>query len=617
MGQNSNCVRFKLIALDLSLEIEMIQQLWMLIPQMQMLYVPKQLPFLKRAAFKGQVAYCVRRMKRQWRRYSTLWIDVLQVGGMVISFGQINSSLPLIIDVPFPRSFLQFLQHFAFMNMDVMNLIGASCVGDFQFILNFTCMTVLPISIVVFAWIKLRVERSRLAIQLRTMSPRRRHHIEKEALHELFMIADENNSGDVDPQELTVILKQLGWRLSLNVAREIAEDAGAVINSHGEVVLDESKFLEAMVSGSMEKILTSHKIVRSKVAASKGPEALGAANLNLFEPQRNRAMFWLSQLSFVVTSAKYVMTLLLRGEDVSSKDSDSVGIVMILLDLIFIISALVSVVLAFFVARKKIRDAQKVALILGDDENDLNEGNRVNQPANSDSSADQETPRSKPTALKPDAGEEHLHTVTRLMSHHSIHEDALRVKTSERQAMQRRITSERVAARLRIRKSRTLTRVPAFQSLSPVGLDTIVNAMEYKRYVQGDVIVRQGDTASRFFVIVSGTCYVSIRRPGNAMKSIGDSVPKELRVATLKTLDFFGETALESIGEDVDLPHRTATVAVESNDVKMLELSRDAFAAMVKSGVVSDTALAELTRIQKERAQKNKEHLLAVKHDEM
>jgi Ca2+-binding EF-hand superfamily protein/CRP-like cAMP-binding protein len=755
-------------------------------------------------------AACQRRMKRRWRKYSTLWIDVLQVGGMVISFGQINSSLPLIIDVPFPRSFLQFLQHFAFMNMDVMSLIGASCVGDFRFMLNFTCMAALPIGIVLLAWVKLRVERSRLATQLRTMSPRHRHRVGKEALHELFMIADEDNSGEIDPQEMTAILKALGWHIDLTVARVIAQGVGAHANERGHMVLTEDQFLEAMLSGSMERALSSHNVHRAKSAEASGADArkrtkrgrstklrrksarvlkaswlseikekllttetamikwtlrrryfasalsgttqllllahtpvsrkvfqyfhcndvagrlyvrvdytlvcgsaewwaflpvvlavlvlftvalpagigmllfvrrkhlystavfqqmgylysgftrgaefwtvhdvlmkmiltgmliyvptharagtailvclVAVANLNKFEPHRNRALFWLSQLSFVVTSAKYVMTLLLRGEDVSAVDSDSVGVVMILLDLSFILSAFLSVFLAVAVAKQKIRDAQKVALILGDDVDEIEEVAAVT-PVDTTSLL-----KVKPAASEPSEEEEHHNTVRRLMSHHSIHEDALREKTNKQQALQRRNTNARVAARLHIRKSRTLTRVPAFSSLSPEGMETIVNAMEYKRYVDGDIVVREGDTADRFFVIVTGSCFVSLHRPGGAMRSVGSVEPDELRVATLKALDFFGETAFDGIdlkgrnnksGDGsagaVALPRRTATVTVQKDDVQMLELGRDTFAALITSGVVNGKALEEMTKTREERAQRNKAIMLAVKEDE-
>jgi CRP-like cAMP-binding protein len=349
---------------------------------------------------------------------------------------------------------------------------------------------------------------------------------------------------------------------------------------------------------------------------------VAVANLNKFEPHRNRAMFWLSQLSFVVTSAKYIMTLLLRGGDVSAVDSDSVGAVMIMLDLSFILSAFLSLFLAILVAKRKIRDAQKVALILGDG-GDENDEVAALTPIDTTSSL-----KVKPAASKPSEQEEHQNTVRRLITHHSIHEDALREKMDKQQALQRRNTNARVAARLRIRKSRTLTRVPAFSSLSPEGMETIINAMEYKRYVDGDIVVREGDAADRFFVIVTGACIVSLRRPGRAMRSVSGAEHDELRVATLKALDFFGETAFDGIDPNgrynkssdgsagaVALPRRTATVTVK-NEVQMLELGRDAFAALITSGVVNSKALEAMAKTREERAKKNKAAMLAVKEDE-
>merc|ERR1711871_731727 len=133
----------------------------------------------------------------------------------------------------------------------------------------------------------------------------------------------------------------------------------------------------------------------------------------------------------MVTCGKYIMTLLLRENEVTVQDRDSVGVVMILLDLSFILSACGSVVLAVCVMRKKILQARKVALILGY-ENDSDE----------DFEKEEKNKQLKPTCITPvknkinDIGslssftmgkrmigeckeDDHHTTVHRLMSHHS------------------------------------------------------------------------------------------------------------------------------------------------------------------------------------------------------
>ena len=654
---------------------------------------------------------------------------------------------------------------------------------------------VLPIIIVLVAWVRLRVINTRLSSQLSALNPKNRHNVEKEALHELFRIADEDNSGTVDPREMASILRQLGWKLNIETGRKIALLVGGEINIHGQLVITKKQFLNAILSGSMEHALTSFKIyrtdedskkavlvhtegkhrtkstrslkrrskikmnasllneMRNKILATETaliqwtlrrrylaktlsgasqllllahtpvsrkvfqyfhcndiagvmymkadytiicgsvewwsflpvvlatlvlftialPAGIGilifvrrkqlystsvyqqigflyrgyrrrsefwtihdvllkmiltgmliyippharagaailiclfaVGNLNLFKPHRNRAMFWLCQLSFCVTSCKYVMTLLLRNDQMAYDDQESIGVVLIILDSIFIVSALLSILLAFLVIRKKIQEEQNTFSILS---NVLksDESVKVQKTSSMDDENINET--------MPHEDSSHHQTVCRVMSHHSMHEESLRSNMKARQMQNRLSTMARVQARLQIRKSKTLNRVPAFSSLSEEGFKKVIDSMEYSSYTRGDIIVKQGDLAERFYVIVSGSCCVSLYQPGRAMKSVAGAGVRveEFKVATLNALDFFGESAFEGIIRDNSdgsgiLSRRTASVTVQSKEVKTLELGRNEFMELIKSGAVDKMALEVMAKTGAERSQKNKEH---------
>ena len=62
-----------------------------------------------------------------------------------------------------------------------------------------------------------------------------------------------------------------------------------------------------------------------------------------------------------------------------------------------------------------------------------------------------------------------------------------------------------------------------FKHLDSSAIDSLLKATTYKRYAAGDVVCREGDVADRLFVIVTGTCGVTV--------STGDVV-KPLRLAT-------------------------------------------------------------------------------------
>lgn len=82
---------------------------------------------------------------------------------------------------------------------------------------------------------------------------------------------------------------------------------------------------------------------------------------------------------------------------------------------------------------------------------------------------------------------------------------------------------------------RSLRRVKEFHSLSIVQLQRLVDLMSEGTFMEGEVIVKQGDEGKQFFIIVEGICRVS---------KIEDE--QEIEVGELKENDYFGEVALLS-----------------------------------------------------------------------
>jgi MFS family permease len=97
--------------------------------------------------------------------------------------------------------------------------------------------------------------------------------------------------------------------------------------------------------------------------------------------------------------------------------------------------------------------------------------------------------------------------------------------------------------------------IPIFAPLPPTALDELAQQAVPVRAAAGDVLIRQGDTGDRFYVVVSGEAEVDVDgRPGEVLGQ-GDS---------------FGEIALLR-----DVP-RTATVRART-DLELLALDRDEF----------------------------------------
>lgn len=110
-----------------------------------------------------------------------------------------------------------------------------------------------------------------------------------------------------------------------------------------------------------------------------------------------------------------------------------------------------------------------------------------------------------------------------------------------------------------------LRRSSLFQFLPEDHFESLREILQEENYEFGDLLVRQGDPADAFYILVSGRARV--------VKT--DQNGNEIVLATLKPGDSFGESALTEGGT------RTATVRC-SNSVEALRLDRADFLALAE-----------------------------------
>ena len=72
------------------------------------------------------------------------------------------------------------------------------------------------------------------------------------------------------------------------------------------------------------------------------------ANLNFFEPHKNRILFWLSQISFITTTAKYTVALLLSSSN-QREEQKIIGVLLIVLDVGFMASSALAIIASLWV----------------------------------------------------------------------------------------------------------------------------------------------------------------------------------------------------------------------------------------------------------------------------
>ena len=73
------------------------------------------------------VYQCRKKIKKKWKKYKPLYEDVLRVISINITFAQINSSVPSVIDVQWPQQWITFLKYFDFVNIGKKNCLAHSC----------------------------------------------------------------------------------------------------------------------------------------------------------------------------------------------------------------------------------------------------------------------------------------------------------------------------------------------------------------------------------------------------------------------------------------------------------------------------------------------------------
>jgi ABC-type lipoprotein export system ATPase subunit/CRP-like cAMP-binding protein len=115
-------------------------------------------------------------------------------------------------------------------------------------------------------------------------------------------------------------------------------------------------------------------------------------------------------------------------------------------------------------------------------------------------------------------------------------------------------------------------------------LAQVSSQLEPVQYGPGEVIVRQGDPADFFYIIIRGEANVYINHPSG----------KEVKVGHLETGQYFGEMGLMEGGT------RTATVRVcDDADMVAMQLDREHFANLVSN---SDLTRDQLLHLMRKRA---------------
>ena len=139
------------------------------------------------------------------------------------------------------------------------------------------------------------------------------------------------------------------------------------------------------------------------------------------------------------------------------------------------------------------------------------------------------------------------------------------------------LTEEEIALVVK-QRMQSLELSKALPTLNPDELAHVSPQFKPLTFAAGEIVIRQGDPADRFYILVSGRCEVIDPRPDGYDKTIDWREPGE----------YFGE-----IGLTQNQP-RTATVkAGPDTEIEVMALDRESFLEMTEDSKAAEMAIAQ------------------------
>ena len=216
-----------------------------------------------------------KRIQRIRAKYGAAWKDIVRIVTINLSYCQVSSSLPSIIDIPWPTKYLELLDALSFVNIDVVSLLGIKCAGgelwDFRGRLLLACFV--PVLVVSLCYLIYRCRRQHVKLRAKhgTVSLKEMTMHSVEYIWDMF---DLDGSGEIDEEEFHNLLINLNQSSiehthpsNAAMRQEIMTDLRAVKRRHSEIenkhslVLLRPDFVELVASGKLGHVLRDDWIV--------------------------------------------------------------------------------------------------------------------------------------------------------------------------------------------------------------------------------------------------------------------------------------------------------------------------------------------------------------------
>ena len=193
--------------------------------------------------------------------------------------------------------------------------------------------------------------------------------------------------------------------------------------------------------------------------------SIAIANLNYFRPHKNKVLFWLTQISFITTTSKYIIALLLKSlsaslpKDELYADLEVIGQLLIGLDVLFMASSVFAIVISLLMLRSKYA--------------------AINEEAFKEQNGSKVLPRSN-SRLPPLPVHQvtDLDLVEEIEKNHENHRTMALLNIKKQQSMRHNNVQLRVQARKKVKHSNVLLKSKYLSNLDSKSISKMIDTMD-------------------------------------------------------------------------------------------------------------------------------------------
>jgi len=202
-----------------------------------------------------------KRIKQLRQKYGDTLRDVLRIATINLSYAQINSSLPQVLTVPWPKDYLMLLDKMNFVNFDFMGMVGIGCVKDVDFRWRVAMATFVPIALLLCSGLMYLCRQTKIKEEDPV--------VRRKIVADLFASADVDDSGLIDVTEFENLLGEMHQPKTTVKEMQTQMTQLGARTRRGNLVLSRDTFVEAAIGHKWVAVVCAYLVKQVVVSRAR------------------------------------------------------------------------------------------------------------------------------------------------------------------------------------------------------------------------------------------------------------------------------------------------------------------------------------------------------------